>query len=602
MQHPTLTDLYAQALTLADSGRQADAIKMLYPAVQKHPSFYQGWLLFSRCLYETGHVTEAVQIAQHAEKVDPLAEHFQRIQLAMQKHSAQDAAQIARGMLNEYPHHPKALFTLASIALFSNQPESSVGLLEPGTKALPANMTLRRLLADSYVKSGQYGKAIDAAKVLVTLDKSFENVWLLLGLLFKYSQYNDFLEYCDVAGQLANNDKNTLSQLALLKGQVLRILGQRKESIDSLRYSLALSPHNAEAWWALADFKDYTFTLADKQQLQDLMTANISAENKCLASFTYARLSEAECDIQGSFRYYQTANSIKAAGNHQIQAIRQDLTSLQHHYTTNTLLVQADQKDDQQVPVFIVGLPRSGSTLIEQILASHSEVESTIEQPTLLNIEQRMHRFAQAKYNQGLPELLGKLSAEELAQFGQAYLDESAIFRSKGTCFFTDKQPFNFRLAGLIHKILPQAKIINVVRNPMDCGLSLYKQYFHAGVDFSYDLTHIGGVYNDYMALMHHWDSVLPGKVLRVQYEQLVREPESNIRRILQHLGLSYEPACLSFHTTKRAIHTASSEQVRQPINNNGIGTWLKFENELQTLQNSLEPAHLEQSLALKQQ
>jgi hypothetical protein len=193
------------------------------------------------------------------------------------------------------------------------------------------------------------------------------------------------------------------------------------------------------------------------------------------------------------------------------------------------------------------------------------------------------------RYNLPLTQALDKLTGDELSQLGQAYLDESALFRSKNTDFFIDKQPFNFRLIGFIHKILPHAIVIDVRRNPLDCGFSLYKQYFHSGVEFSYKLNHIGAVYDAYLKIMKHWSNVLPSKVVKLQYETLVNDPEQEIRDLLANVGVQFEERCLHFYQTKRSIHTASSEQVRKPLNKNGIGAWRKVERELLELVRSLE-------------
>ncbi|MFS1701513.1 sulfotransferase [Alteromonas sp. AMM-1] len=592
---------YEQAVDLANEGKPADAIKLLYPLVQQSPGYYQAWLLFSRCLFETGYVKEAVQIARHADSVDPLASHFQRIQQCMQHQRIEEATGIARAMLEDVPHHCKALFTLASLALSAGQPEVAIAILTPEVPLQPANITLRRLLADGYAKSGQYSNAIAASKVLVQLDECFENLWRLLGLLFKYGQYDEFLHFCEIAAKYVDNQSDESSQLALLKGQALRVLGRRDESIHCLTSSLTINPNNAEAWLALADFKDYVFTEAQKHQLESLLNRPVSAEVKCMASFAYARLCDAKGNTQASFKHYAAANALKVTNPHVVEGIQQDLANIKHQYCASALYEQAEALNSHPTPVFIVGLPRSGSTLVEQMLACHSHIEGTMEQPTLLHVEQRANRHSQTHYHAKLGDTLSKLSAKELTDFGNIYLKESAVFRHQNMRFFTDKQPFNFRLIGLIHKILPKAIIIDVVRNPMDCGLSLFKQYFHSGVDFSYNLNHIGTVYNHYRSMMAHWDSVLPGKVIRIHYESLIDDPTTQITRVLNYMGLEFEPQCLSFHTTSRAIHTASSEQVRQPINRNGVCGWVNLAGELQVLQDSLDPAYLSESLALKQ-
>jgi hypothetical protein len=230
-------------------------------------------------------------------------------------------------------------------------------------------------------------------------------------------------------------------------------------------------------------------------------------------------------------------------------------------------------------------LPRSGSTLLEQILASHSQVEGTMELPNILNMVAQFDD--QAPTRDGYPETVGRASFSQLAALGRRYLEETAPLRS-GRAHFTDKLPNNFSHIGLIHAILPRATVIDARRHPMDACFSTFKQHFAEGQTFSYDLTDLGRYYRCYLSLMDHWDVVLPGKVLRVQYEELVREPEAHIRRLLTHCGLDFEPACLNFHTTRRAVRTASAEQVRQPLYSSGVGYWRHFERELEPLRRAL--------------
>lgn len=602
MSFPSQPQLFEQAQTLAQSGKQADAIKILYQGVRHYPDFYAGWLLFSRCLFETGHIKEAVQVAQHADSVDPCKREFQRIQALMQQSKPTDAAEVARNMLVQGCLHPKALFTLGSIALQQQQPEYAIELLAPGIAQYPANMTLQRLIGDAYLQSGQYANAIHSAEALVRLDTRFDNLWRLLGLLFKYGQYEAFLTYCQQAESLAEPlQADIKSQLALLKGQVLRITGKRDDSISALKLSLHYNAKNADAWLALADFKDYLFSAAEAEQLGALIRSHLSEQQRCTAAFAYARLQEQLSTPKESFKHYAAANKLYAASQVQINAIAQEFKHIERSYTAPALSIQAEVNTALPVPVFIVGLPRSGSTLVDQMLASHSQVEGTMEQPTLLAVEQWANRFAQQQYKQPLLSVIDQLTPADLAKIGNRYLEESALFRPNGSRFFTDKQPFNFRLVGLIHKILPQAIIIDVVRNPMDCGLSLYKQYFHSGVNFSYDQNHIGEIYNAYTDLMTYWQNALPGRVYRLEYESLVSNPDLQLTQLLNHIGLAFEPACLAFHNSPRPVHTASSEQVRQPINRNGLGSWLPVADELETLKHSLRSDLYAQSVKSNQ-
>src|SRR5258708_25234497 len=245
----------------------------------------------------------------------------------------------------------------------------------------------------------------------------------------------------------------------------------------------------------------------------------------------------------------------------------------------------AGRGEPSHAQIFIVGLPRSGSTLVEQILASHSRVEGTMELPNIITITHQFDDMVAGR--DGYPETVGTAPAGLFAALGGRYLGETAPLRT-GRERFTDKLPNNFSHVGLIHAILPHATIIDARRHPMDCCFSTFKQHFAEGQTFSYDLDHLGRYYRCYLSLMDHWDAVLPGKVLHLQYEELGREPEVNIRRLLDHCRLPFEAACLSFHRTRRTVRTPSAEQVRQPIYSAGVGYWRHFDKALQPLRQAL--------------
>jgi len=238
-------------------------------------------------------------------------------------------------------------------------------------------------------------------------------------------------------------------------------------------------------------------------------------------------------------------------------------------------------------PVVVVGLPRAGSTLLEQILSSHSKVDGTLELPNVLSLSQQLRRRGRSGNEPNYPEILATLSDKELRQFGQQYIDDTRIHR-QGAPFFVDKMPNHFRHIGLICLMLPNAKIIDARRHPMACGFSGYKQLFAEGQEFTYDLSDLGQYYRDYVELMDHWDAALPGQVLRVQYEEVVADLETQVRRILDYCGVEFEASCLSFYRTERSVRTPSSEQVRRPIYQSGLDYWRNYEPWLDPLKDSL--------------
>ena len=580
--------IYNQASSLVQQSDYANALKLIYPVVKQHPTFFSGWLLFSRCLYALGHVKEAVDIAQNAENVDPMKNEFELISLHMEQQDYAAAERIAQKLLKEFGPHPKAYFTLGNIFLKMNMPEEGVSVLEQALEDLPSNLSLRKLLADSYADAGQYCKTIESLKILTELDECFDTLWLLIVRLLKYGQYEDVEQYCQKALNHASGDAEKVSQINLVYGQMLRIVGQRDKSIELIKGSLEANPQNMEAWWALADFKNYSFSKSEKQALTALKCSNRQSPSLSPLFFAYAKMRENQSNTEQSMTDYRIANACKSTAHFSVEFLEKEYKQRKEAYTSEVLLTQSPPLEGSPTPVFIVGLPRSGSTLVEQMLATHSQIDATMEQPTLPDIEAAAHRYALKQYGTGLTQALKRFTPKELAWLGERYLSESKIFRSGTSPFFIDKQLFNHRLVGFIHKILPKSIIIDVRRDPMDCSISLFKQYFASGVDFSYDFQDIGTTYKAYVDLMDYWHSVLPNRVLTLQYEKLVKEPKQELTRTLRHIGLKYEGECLQFSQTKRPIHTASSEQVREPLNTKGIGGWRKYEAYVKELMISL--------------
>jgi tetratricopeptide (TPR) repeat protein len=589
MQTDSLADLLIHINALISKRDLAQAILLLSKTIHANPRFYQGWLLLSKCLFLQGDTQKAIQLGIHAETVDPLQSDFQTIQQLITQNSLNKAQQLAQRMLHKQPGHPRAIFTLAHTFGVQQRVIKSVEILEQGILSCPANLMLRQLLISHYEQAGNYSQAIESARVLYKLNDSFETLKPLLTMLLKYGQYESLLELIDKAEKAVGNDKSKLSQLAIIHGHVLRILGKRDQSIKAFHQSLSNNPLNAEAWWALSDFKNYDFTQSQRLAIsQVLHNANISAEQKAFASFAYAKACESIGSESVAIQLYHDANQRASNKLYNTKQIDAEFTKRKSAYTRKSMTAKAKITKTQPIPIFIVGLPRSGSTMLEQMLASHSNIQATIEQPSMAAIERQAQSISIEKYGLDLFDGIGQFSSEELNVLGTNFIDNGALFRMGNEEYFIDKQPFNFRLVGLISKILPQAIIIDIRRNPLDCGLSLYKQYFPSGVDFSYHLSNIGHFYKAYVELMQHWHKHIQGKVLQVNYEELVESPKHQLEKIFKHIGLEFEHTCLTFHSNNQKIHTTSSEQVRQPINSKGIGQWKKLEKELEPLKQSL--------------
>ena len=575
-------------------GNAAQAIASLKQALKLNPNYYQGWLSLGRILHEQAHYSEAVMVTQAADKFDPLRAEFGNVQQALQARRLEDATTMAESMLVKIPGHPRALLSLSQVAHFHEDHAGRVARLQDALKTSPANIPLRMALFGAQEDNGSISDAIDTARRIADLAENFETVSKLVGILFRYGQNEETLEACDRAEKLSDGDPLRRAEINLVRAQVNRILGKRERSVELFRDVLKTKPNDGIAWWGLADMKTYEFSETERQTMQGVVgDPRNPADQKCPTAFALAKSSEQSGDWDATMAGYHSANALRPNRKFNPQRFSTAVTRVIETLDQSALQSQANPIPSGPTPIFILGLPRSGSTLVEQILASHSRIEGTVEQPILPNTKMKAHALCVKSYGGDYLTHLGAVSLSDLSELGTSYLNDGAFYRGENAPFFTDKLPFNFEHVGLIHKILPHAIIIDTRRNPLDCGFSLYKQYFSQGSEFSYALEDIGVYYNGYLRLMDHWHAVLPNKVLTVQYEQLVREPERFTRQILDHVGVPFEAACLSFYENERAVRTASSEQVRQPMNTKGIGAWRRVEAHLQPLKKALGEATL---------
>ncbi len=371
---------------------------------------------------------------------------------------------------------------------------------------------------------------------------------------------------------LRENDPSGLLGL----GHVLKTVGRHDDAVACYRACLAARPQAGEAWWSLANLKTFRFNDDDEAAMRALLdSADASEVARINVAYALGKAREDAKDYDAAFAHYaEGARRQRARVRYdpvQTEAINARIKAV---FTRDLFAAHAGQGCADPAPIFIVGLPRSGSTLIEQVLASHSRVDGTSELPIIGRIAQEIGRFR----SDGVvyPEAVRDLERHDLRALGKLYLERAARHRGARP-FFTDKMPNNFASVGLIALILPNAKIIDARRHPMDSCWGAYKQLFARGQAYSYDLFELGHFYREYDALMRHWDEVLPGRVLRVDYEAMVENQERETRRLLDHCGLPFEESCLRFYETARAVNTASSEQVRQPIYKSGMGAWRKF-------------------------
>ena len=368
-------------------------------------------------------------------------------------------------------------------------------------------------------------------------------------------------------------------------GHALRSLGQQANAVAAYRRAIALEPRFGEAYWSLANLKTWRFADDDVAAMQVLLGGgDLGTDDRAYLHFALGKALEDAAEYEPAFASYEQANAARRAANpHDAAAHTAFVQRSIATYSTTFFANRAGSGCDAPDPIFVLGMPRSGSTLVEHILASHSQVEGLSELPDITALA-----LQAAGAERDYPRTLARLPLAAFADLGRAYLDRTRPRRATDRPHFVDKFPGNFLHIGLLHLILPNARIIDVRRHPLACCVSLFKQGFAAGQGYSYDLGDLGRYFADYVALMAHFDAVLPGRVHRLSYEALVDAPEREVRRLLDHVGLAFEPACVSFFDNDRAVRTPSSEQVRRPIFRDGIDQWRHFDPWLGPLKSAL--------------
>jgi tetratricopeptide (TPR) repeat protein len=391
--------------------------------------------------------------------------------------------------------------------------------------------------------------------------------------------------------ELANSHPND-HLIPISQGHIFNAIGERDKAIEAFKRCISLKPIHGDSYWSLANTKSYQFTDQEVQDMQALEgTEEIGDLDRIQICFALGKAFEDRKKYVDSFKYYERGNSLKLPSTFYDPEQLHKRVDAQISICTRQFFEERPSAGTPAAdPIFIVGLPRAGSTLLEQILASHSMVDGTMELHNILDLAKRLRgRDADRNDMPRYPRIMEELDLGLFRQFGDQFIDQTRVFRD-GAPYFIDKMPNNFFHIGLIKLILPNAKVIDARRNPMACCFSGYKQLFGEGQEFSYGLSQVGDYYREYVRLMDHWDEVLPGFVLRVQHEGVIDDLETQVRRILDFCGLEFEESCVEFHKTKRTVRTPSAEQVRQPINTSGVDQWRNFEEYLDPLKRALGP------------
>jgi predicted Zn-dependent protease len=583
-------------VALRDAPRAIDAFLR---AVNLNPALPVSWRTLQSLYRMTGNTRDAELAAAHIATLDRLAPEVITATAMFCDGDFTLAEQVIRPYLLQHGDDVEAMRILARIGMELDVLDDAEVLLEAVLQKAPDYDAARHDYAATLIKRHKPAQALAELDGLLARQPGNQ--------LFRTTYANAVVGVGDheraltLYRELLPTAANP-SEVHLSIAHSLKTLGRAAEAIDAYRASCAARPNYGDAYWSLANLKTYRFSDDELARMRaeesNARTGSVDRYHLC---FALGKALEDRGDYASSFGYYERGNALKRASTHYRPESIELNTRLQKEVCTREFFsTRAGMGCPAPDPIFIVGLPRSGSTLIEQILASHSQVEGTMELAEIPRLVHQLNGRASGQSDAGAagsasaltgaahseplyPRVLGSLSAERLFALGEDYLNRTQIYRSGNAPgairpFFIDKMPNNFRHIGLIHLILPRARIIDARREPMACCFSNFKQLFASGQEFTYSLEDIARYYRTYVDLMQHWDEVLPGKVLRVQHENVVDDLESNVRRLLDFCGLDFEPACLEFWKTQRSVRTASSEQVRRPIFKEGLDQWRHFE------------------------
>ncbi len=495
------------------------------------------------------------------------------------------AEDICRQFLKKIPHHVEAMRLLADIGMRLGILEDAEFLLHSANRLAPDNLRVHIDYIQVLRKRQQHSAALTQAQNLLQQEPNnpqFQSIYAVQCM--QSGDFDEALYTFDGILKTLPNDPITLTS----KGHALKTKGDTASAIESYQKAIAAYPRHGEAFYSLANLKTYRFSDEEMDKMLGLQSdENLGFMERVHINFALGKVFEDRGDANRSFEFYEAGNHMKKSQSRYTAEQNTAELALQQQITSELFEARQGWGFDCPDPIFIVGMPRAGSTLIEQILSSHSQVDGTLELPNILSLSQKLRRHNVAGATPGYPKVLELLSEQELRKFGQEFIEDTRVHR-QGAPFFIDKMPNNFRHIGLIKLMLPNAKIIDARRNPLDCCFSGFKQLFAEGQEFSYSLSDIGHYYRDYIELMEHWDEVLPSFVLRVMNEDVIDDLEGQVRRLLDFCGLPFEQACLDFHKTQRNVRTPSSEQVRRPVNRSGVDQWKPYSAYLEPLRNSL--------------
>lgn len=572
------------------------AIEAFARAVSLNPALVASWTMLEYLYRAVGEIKGRALAAEQLSTLQRLPAEIVRAGGLFSDGDLDAAEKILRNYLGNAADHVEALRLLARIAHQRGAIDDAERLLRAAVEQAPGYRAARLDHAHVLIDAQKYLQAKDSVSVALTADPGDRDYLSLFAAACSgLGQHERAIDL--YARLLAEKPASCELQMAL--GNALKSAGRISEAIESYRAVSEARPSFGDAWWSLANLKSYRFSDGELERMQAEEAApGSSSIDRIPLCFALGKAYEDRSEFAESWQFYDRGNALKRAEiGYSPEIVETGARKQIDLCTAQFFAARAGSGALDRDPIFVVGLPRSGSTLIEQILASHSQVEGTQELPDIPRITRELGASPGKPAGiHGLdsqyPGVLGVLSPEDRLRLGRRYLTDTRASRG-GRPFFVDKMPNNFRHIGLIHLILPNATIIDVRREPMSCCFSNLKQLFASGQEFTYSIDDIARYYRNYLHLMRHWDAALPGRVLHVCYEDVVEYLEGNVRRILEFCDLKFESGCLEFYKTERSVRTPSSEQVRRPIFRDGLNQWRSYESWLGPLRDALGDAVL---------
>jgi len=574
-----------------DMGNEEKAISNYRQACELNPALLSSWVSLFEYFQKNNNKPASDHAIEQINKLKSLPNILLYIDQIMNEGRLGVAELKCREFLKKNPTHTYAMSQLSEIANRLGHFDDAEILLEKAVQFKPDDGELRMKYALILRKKQKFAKTMEQVNILC--EKYPDNLAYQAQKASEIMQNGDHEDAIGLFDKILEKNPHNFSTYTS-KGHAEKTLGRSEDAIKSYQSAYKIRPDHGEAFFSLANLKTYSFSDPELTNMKEqIQRVDLSLRDKAYFHFALAQGYEANKQYDDAFFHLKNGNQIKRdQSKYSIERMDDELQAqidvCNEEFFENIGQGGNTTKD----PIFILGLPRAGSTLIEQILASHSMIDGTLELPNILSLAQSLRGGDIYGKLGNYPKSMQNLTLDQRDDMGKKFIEDTQMHRDKAP-MFTDKMPNNFRHIGLIHLIMPNAKIIDARRYPLDCCFSMFKQLFAQGQEFTYGLEEAASYYNSYVKLMDHWDQVIPNKVLRVNNEDVINDLEGQVKRILNYIEVPFEEGCISFHETDRSVRTASSEQVRQPINKKGMGRWKPYAKHLKPLVDTLDTSLL---------